>query len=484
MSNSLELLGGYLDDLLDASFDGIVISDAEGNILKANKAYQRLSGIARDEIIGYNISVLVANKAIQEAVILEVTKTRVPTTRILNYNRTEKVTMVTGNPVFNDQGILIYVIANFRDVTQLRKLSENLDSSINTFGLFEKDSFYLKPDLAELPDYGILVHNKKMRTCLDQALRVACFDTLILLLGESGVGKTKIAQIIHKVSPRSHKPFISINCASIPENLLESELFGYEKGAFTGASIHGKKGQFELASGGTLVLEEIGDLSFPLQTKLLQAIEEKRFLKIGSKIPLEVDFRLIAVTNRDLKTMVTQGRFRSDLYFRLNVVPIMVPSLRNRSDEIPLLIKHFFSMFNRQYNTTKFPDNSLLRVLCQYKYPGNIRELKNLIERLVIMTPENKVTKEHLDALDCDDNRFSIPSLNETQSLDCFLQNCEKTLIARVTQEELTLKKAALSLGISVTTLWRKMGKYGLRKALSDNPNIDALVKSKISING
>lgn len=475
MNNSLQSLGVYLDDLLDASFDGIVISTAEGNILKANKAYQKLSGIAKDEIIGHNLIDLLANKVIQGAAILEVIKTHVPTTRSFSYNRTGKVAMVTANPVLNDQGILIYVIANFRDVTQLRKLSENLDSSINIFGLFDKDSFYLKPDLAELPDYGILVHNEKMRTCLDQALRVALFDTPVLILGESGVGKTKIAQIIHKVSSRSHKPFISINCASIPENLLESELFGYEKGAFTGANTHGKKGQFELASGGTLVLEEIGDLSFSLQAKLLQAIEEKQFTKIGGQVPLEVDIRLIAITNRDLKTMVTQGRFRSDLYFRLNVVPIMVPPLRNRSDEIPLLIKHFFSIFNRQYNIAKFPDNSLLQVLYQYKYPGNVRELKNLIERLVIMTPENKVNKEHLDLLSHGESYCGIPRLNETQSLDCFLQNCEKTFIAKVTQEEPTLKGAARSLGVSITTLWRKMGKYNLRNALSDGPNIQKL---------
>jgi len=472
MNNSLQPLEGYLDDLLDASFDGIVISAAEGNVLKANKAYQKLSGIAKNEIIGHNLADLMANKTIQGSAILEVIKTHVSTTRSFNYSRTGKVAMVTANPVLNDQGILIYVIANFRDITQLQKLSENLDSSINTFGLFDKDSFYLKPDLAELPDYGILVHNEKMRTCMDQALRVALFDTPILILGESGVGKTKIAQIIHKVSSRSHKPFISINCASIPENLLESELFGYEKGAFTGANTNGKKGQFELASSGTLVLEEIGDLSFSLQAKLLQAIEEKQFTKIGGQTPLKVDIRLIAVTNRDLKTMVSIGRFRSDLYFRLNVVPITVPPLRDRSDEIPLLIQHFFSIFNRQYNTTKFSDNSLLRILYHYKYPGNVRELKNLIERLVIMTPENKVKKEHLDALANDNNRFSIPILNETQSLDCFLQNCEKTLIAKVTQEEPTLKEAARSLGVSVTTLWRKMGKYNLRKALSDDRSI------------
>ncbi|MBN2437885.1 MAG: sigma 54-interacting transcriptional regulator [Deltaproteobacteria bacterium] len=458
-------LEDYLDDLLDASFDGIVISDAKGNVLKANRAYLKLSAIAREEIVGHNLGDMVKDHVLKGAVVFEVTKTRVPTTKIHTYERTGKVAMVTGSPVFDDRGTLIYVVANFRDVTQLRKLSENLGRSFDPFGYSEKESFHLKPDLAELPDYGILVRNQKMKTCLDYALRVARFNTPVLILGETGVGKTKLAQIIHKASTRSRMPFISINCASIPENLLESELFGYEKGAFTGANVQGKTGQFELASGGTLVLEEIGDLSFPLQVKLLQAIEENRILKIGGKNALEVDIRLIAVTNRDLKKMVTQGQFRSDLYFRLNVVPITVPALRERSDEIPLLVQYFFSKFNGQYGTTKYPGYSLLRVLCQYEYPGNVRELKNLVERLVIMAPEDNVKEEHLELLACDERRFSALSLDETQSLDCFLRECEKRLITRVTREEPTLKQAAQRLAISVTTLWRKMEKHGLQKA-------------------
>lgn len=458
-------LEDYLDDLLEASFDGIVISDAEGNVLKANRAYEILSNVSKEEIVGHNLGDLVKSEVLKGAVVFEVTKTRVPTTRIHTYDRTGKVAMVTGSPVFDDRGTLIYVVANFRDVTQLRKLSESLGRSYDLFGHSEKESFYLNPDLAELPDYGILVRNKKMRACLHQALQVARFDTPVLILGESGVGKTKLAQIIHKASPRSHKPFVSINCGSIPENLLESELFGYEKGAFTGANMQGKPGQFELASGGSLVLEEIGDLSFPLQVKLLQAIDEKRILKIGGKNPLEVDVRLIAVTNRDLKKMVIQGQFRNDLYFRLNVVPITVPPLRERSDEIPLLVRYFFSKFNGQYSTTKYPDPSLLRFLCQYEYPGNIRELKNLVERLMIMAPADNVHEEQLEELECDERHLSAPSLDEKQSLDHFLRECEKRLIARVTREEPTLKQAARRLAISVTTLWRKMEKHGLRTA-------------------
>ncbi|MBW1612570.1 MAG: sigma 54-interacting transcriptional regulator [Deltaproteobacteria bacterium] len=454
-------LQNYLDDILDASFDGIIISDFAANIIKLNKAYEKLSAIPKKELVGYNIKDLVKNRTLTGAVVLEVIKTHIPTTTIHFYPRTGKHAMVTASPVFDKNRKLVYVMANFRDITQLSKISKKLGyPNILEFG---KEALYLKSDLGDLPDYGILVRNKKMKECLQQAVRVAKFDINVLILGESGVGKTKLAEIIHKASSRSNKPFISINCSSIPENLLESELFGYEKGAFTGASVQGKAGQFELASKGTLVLDEIAELGLPLQAKLLKVIDEKQILKIGGTNPLDVDVRIIAVTNRDLKSMVDNHEFRKDLYFRLNVMPIVVPPLRERVDEIPLLIKYFFNKFNSKYGMHKHPGQDLLRTLSQYEYPGNVRELKNMVERLIIMSSEDLISLDNLEAFSVKPEiRFINGAFKGNYTLHQFLEDCEKRIILKVLKEEKTLRSAANQLGISSPTLWRKLKKHEL----------------------
>ena len=455
-------LQNYLDDLLDASFDGIVISDAEANVLMANRAYEVLSGIGKNEIVGHNLKDLIHEGTLRKAAVFEVTKTRMPTTMVHHYPRTAKSAMVTGNPLFDKDGNLLYVVANFRDITQLTEMSRKLgDSNILEF---EDETVYLNPDLANLPDYGILVRNKRMKTCLQQAMQVAQFDTHVLLLGESGTGKTRLAEIIHKASPRSKRPLVSINCGSIPENLLESELFGYEKGAFTGASTQGKVGQFQLASGGTLVLDEIGELSLALQVKLLHAIEEKQILKVGGTRLLDIDIRIIAITNRDLKNMVNQGTFREDLYFRLSVVPIVVPPLRERTDEIPLLAKYFLDQFNRKYGTRKYMVHDLQKVLTRQEYPGNVRELRNLVERLVVMSSEDEITREHLDSFSPEtENRFDLTYYEENTTLQEYLADCEKNAILKVLKEEATLVQAAKRLDLSSPTLWRKLKKHGIR---------------------
>jgi PAS domain S-box-containing protein len=456
-------LKNYLEDLLEASFDGIVISDAEGNVLFANQAYQNLSGIRKEEIVGQNLGTMIQKGILKGAAVFEVTQTRLPTTRIHSYDRTGREAMVTGSPVFDPEGRLIYVVANFRDITLLRKFGERLADPADISAYPEKESFYLKTELAGLPDYGILVRNQKMKTILRQVIHLAKFDTDVLILGESGVGKSKMAQIIHQASARMTRPFLSINCGAIPENLLESELFGYERGAFTGARGQGKPGQFELASGGTLVLEEIADLPLSLQVKLLKAIEEKQILKIGGTNPLSVDTRIIATTNQDLKAMVQRGKFRKDLFYRLSIIPIVIPPLRERSDEIPLLIRHFFDQFNRKYGTRKSPEPRLFRTLCRYDYPGNVRELKNLVERLVIMSPEDTVRLEDLEGLFQDlEDRALLADREEHPSLAAFLQDCEKRLLLRILREEPTLKQAALRLKVNPITLWRKLKRYGL----------------------
>jgi len=457
-----EFIQNHFLDFLEACFDGVAIADADANLIIVNSAYERMSGIDRTEVVGQNVGDLVKNGIIEDAVVYHVTKNRITTTMAHYYRRTGKSLMVTGSPVFDKTGNLTYVIANFRDITQLNELRKQLGGACDDDS--DGATLYLESGFADIPDYGILIHNTQMKQCVTKALRAAQFDTPVLILGESGTGKTKLAEIIHKSSPRAKNSFISINCGAIPENLLESELFGYEKGAFTGADTHGKIGQFELADGGTLVLDEISELSLSLQVKLLKAIEERKILKIGGTVLRDVDFRIIAVTNQDLKRLVNERKFRKDLYYRLRVIPITVPALRDRRDEIPLLIRYFFDHFNGKYGTHKYPDHTLMKVLGHLDYPGNIRELKNIVERLVIMSPETLITANDLDVVTLEsENGFLEASFDSHASLQDFLDECEKKVIATIIKEQATLRHAARRLGVSDATLWRKIRKYGLK---------------------
>ncbi len=454
-------INDYIDEILDASYDGILISDAKANVIKANRAYETLSGIKKKEIVGKNLKDMIDKNILKRAVVFEVTKTKIPTTMVHSYSRTGRSAMVTGSPVFDEKGKMIYVVANFRDITEITKMNQLLGYA-NILEA-EDETLYLKPDLVDEPDYGILVRNKKMNECLQVALRIAQYDVNVLLLGESGVGKTKLSEIIHKASSRANKPFISINCGAIPENLLESELFGYEKGAFSGASEKGKLGQFELADGGTLVLDEICELLPSLQVKLLKVIDEKKILKIGGSIHKKVDVRIIAATNKNLKEMVEQHLFREDLYFRLNVASIKIPPLRERRDEIPFLIKHFFELSNKMFGTRKIPDRDLQRKLTMLDYPGNVRELKNLIERLIVMSPHDIIKAEGFNEVVLNEEQVFDFNFCENCSLQEYLEEFEKKVLLKTLKEEKKISGVAKRLAVSNATLWRKLKKYGFQ---------------------
>lgn len=232
--------------------------------------------------------------------------------------------------------------------------------------------------------HGIVGTSDAILNLIETVKKVAQTDTTVLILGESGTGKSLIAKAIHFMSQRKEKPFITINCAAIPETLLEAELFGYEKGAFTGATTS-KKGKFELADGGTIFLDEIGDMPLSLQAKLLRVIQDREIERLGGEKVIKVDVRIIAATNRDLKSMVEEGKFREDLYYRLNVVPVYVPPLRERREDIPILIEHFLESFNSKYGKKVRISPEALEVLMDYDWPGNVRELENTVERLVVM---------------------------------------------------------------------------------------------------
>jgi len=306
---------------------------------------------------------------------------------------------------------------------------------------------------------NIIGQSDKIQEVLEAVYRVAPTKATVLLRGESGTGKELIAKAIHYMSPRSKGPFIRFNCASIPEGLLESELFGHEKGAFTGA-ISSRMGKFELANGGSIFLDEIGDLPLSLQPKILRILQEREFERVGSEKTLKVDVRIITATSRNLEHLVSIGKFREDLYYRLNVIPIFLPPLRERGEDTTILIDFFLERFNRENNRSVTLDKSALQVLLNYDWPGNVRELENTIERLVIMSHSDKISAADLP-ISLSIRKFKSPEI--AASLTANVQEVEKTNILNALEKTGGVQaKAAKLLGITPRQIGYKIKKYGL----------------------
>lgn len=308
-----------------------------------------------------------------------------------------------------------------------------------------------KMELLE-PDTDIIYRSKKMEKIINLIARISRRKSSVLVEGETGTGKELVARTIHNLSDRQDGSFVAVNCAAIPENLFESELFGHEKGAFTGADSQ-RKGRFEIANKGTLFLDEVSEIPLNIQVKLLRVLQEKEFQRVGSSETHSTDVRIISATNRDLKEMVDQGNFRADLYYRLNVIPISIPPLRERREDIPVLVEHFIQKHSDDEKEVKGISSEALDLLLKYEFPGNIRELENIIERAVSLARDNTITSELL-FLKSDDR-------NSGSGLQDKVANYEKSLIKKALEDnDNNQTKAAKDLGISITTLNYKVKKY------------------------
>ena len=349
------------------------------------------------------------------------------------------------------------------DLRVLKIVASLIAQFIKLWGSYEKiekEKEGLKRELkGKYKIENIIGQSDKMQEVFEEVHRVAPSKTTVLLRGESGTGKELIAKAIHYMSPRNKGPFIKFNCASIPEGLLESELFGHEKGAFTGA-ISSRKGRFELADGGTIFLDEIGDLPAALQPKILRVLQEKEFEKVGSEKTIKVAVRVIAATSRNLEKLVSQDKFREDLYYRLNVIPILLPALKERGEDIPILIEYFLKKFNKENNRAVVLDNNALQVLLNYDWPGNVRELENTIERLVVMSRSDKITASDLP-IPLGIKR--IKSQVESTSLTSDIEDIEKINILNALEKTGWVQaKAARLLGITPRQIGYKIKKYGI----------------------
>jgi PAS domain S-box-containing protein len=456
-------LNAELDAIIESSHDGIYLTDGEGITLRLNEAFEKLTGFSRNELLGRSVEDLVKEKGVVSvSVSTLVLKEKKPQT-IIQKTRTGVTALSTGTPVFDRKGKIFRVVSNVRDISELIRLQEQLEQAQSLSKHYESElrSLQMKYSGSE----KLIVSSQKMKELLETVIRLSQVDSTVLISGESGTGKELIAETIHNNSPRKDGPFIKINCGAISHHLLETELFGYEDGAFTGAKKGGKAGYFELASGGTLLLDEISELPFNLQANLLRVVQDKELIRVGGERTIPVDVRILAATNRDILDMVEKNEFRQDLYYRLNVVPIEVPPLRERKEEIPLLIANFIKLFNKKYQMNKICSNQVIDVLMEYDWPGNVRELENLVERLVVTVAGNTISVEHLPL----HLKNHIPGPAHPQitvsgilPLKEAVEVVEKQILEQAASRYRLTREIAQELKVDPSTVLRKAAKYGI----------------------
>ena len=455
--------------ILNVITDAVFIDDADGVCQWCNDACEEMYNIEYDEIVGRHVEDLEKSGIFTPSVTRRVLEEKREIT-IIHENRFGRRLLTTGSPVFvpmtsgewvaagegRYSRTIAFVLTTSRDITQISTVQEQPDTP---------GSALLKAGNLDVPeDVGssfIVSESEAMHNVMALTKKLASVNTTVLITGESGVGKGLIARRLHEEGVRWKKPFVTVNCGAIPENLLESELFGYVAGAFTGSRADGKQGLFEAAQDGTIFLDEISELPLNLQVKLLQVIQERQITPVGGTRPIPVDVRIISATNRNLEELVKEGRFREDLYYRLNVVPINVPALRERPADIIPLIQMNIARCNRELGETKSISPDALSILLKYPWPGNIRELQNIIERLVITTSHNVITEDDIFIFikeAAEDNQINYADT----SLAAALERAEKEILSRALENYKSTRAIARVLKVSQPTVVRKLNKYGL----------------------
>ncbi len=450
--STVKRLNGELMTILDSSYDGILICDREGKILRYNQAFLRITGFRPAEFSTRAVHHLFENNMLGE-----VLRNKKSTSFIEKRKNDLNELLVTCTPVLDEDLNVERIVINVRDITELTRLKLELEKTKELSWRYHLELSELRAQLKGTGD--LVVNSASMTKVLDLVLRVAKVDSTVLILGESGVGKEVIARAIHNNSSRCNNPFIKINCGSIPESLLESELFGYEAGAFTGAGKHGKPGLFELADKGTLLLDEIGDLPLGLQVKLLRVLQEKEIIRVGGVRPRKIDVRFLAATNVDLAKRVREKAFRKDLFFRLNVVPINIPPLRERREDIIPLVHKFQKKFEQQYGIKKQLSVEALDRLLQYEWPGNVRELENIVEFLYVTVGGPVIKLEDLpwQVREWNTETQEVVSVNGIVPLKKAVSELEKMLIQRAMKQYKSTKKVASLLKVDQSTIIRKL---------------------------
>jgi PAS domain S-box-containing protein len=454
-------MDGRLRSILDSVSDGIWICDGEGTILDINAASERLNSVRAADYVGKNVRCIVTQHLVDRSATMDVLETRRQASLIQHITKTGKQLLVTATPVFDDLGQVGLVVVNERDVTELNNLRQGLQNARKVEERYRSELAELS--LLELSQKDIVAASPHMQRTMRALLKLAQMDvSRVLLLGESGTGKGLLAKFLHQVSPRANKPFIQINCPAVPENLFEAELFGYERGAFTGAREGGKAGLIELAKGGTLFLDEVGDIPLSVQAKLLKYLDDHELRRLGGADSRVVECRVAAATNCDLESLVDRHQFRKDLYYRLNTFIVRIVPLRERREDIFGLAEFYLAQQNTRHGKTKRLSPRAMRLLEGHDFPGNVRELVSLIQKAFVMSDEDDLTEALAEAL-AGDAVSAGPNAGPRPLSETTDQANARRLREAMTACRTTRQMAAY-LGVSQATVVRKLKRYGLRR--------------------
>ncbi|CAG9611604.1 Anaerobic nitric oxide reductase transcription regulator NorR [Bacillus rhizoplanae] len=456
-----------LHAILSSIYDEILVVNHKGELIRYSETIiNDFWGGDLKDLLGKNLLDL-EQKGLFSPSVTRLVLEQKKKVSIVQETKSGRKILAVGNPVFNETGELHRIIIASRDITEatrlktelheMKKISEQYKKELDNYK--NKDRFLKK----------LIYCSPKMEQIINQAKKIAEFSSNVLISGESGVGKEVIAQAIHQLGNRSSKPFLKLNCGAIPESLLESELFGYTKGAFTGADKNGKEGYFKRADQGILFLDEIGEMPLHLQVKLLRVLQEQEVIPIGSTVPTKINVQIIAATNKSLEKMVEAGTFREDLFYRLNVIPLHVPPLRERMEDVPVLAFHFLQQLNEKYNKNYHLTPDALNLLEFYSWPGNVRELQNMIERLVVSADEPVIEAEFVSKFLTlgYDFKKSKPVITRVLPLQEALHSVEEQLILLAMKQYKTTTKAAKALGISQSSVSRKYQKIMNEKEIA-----------------
>ncbi|HBG7746047.1 TPA: sigma 54-interacting transcriptional regulator [Clostridioides difficile] len=467
----------FYQKILEASHDEICVSDDKGIIIYCNKAFEENYGLKKEDILGKNVSFLEDSGYSTKSPIPIVLKTKTKFS-LEQDTQTGKKLIITATPIFDENGNLEFTVENCRDITELNNIKNKLEDTKKQVKKYKSEVETLYRTALRIED-TVIMDGIVMKPIINTVNHVSKTDVSVLLLGESGTGKSSLARYIHHNSNRSNCPFITINCATISPQLLESELFGYTSGAFTGASTKGKVGLVELANGGTLFLDEIGDIPQNLQAKFLQLIQDRTFTPVGSLKNKKVDIRIISATNVDLVSKVKEKKFREDLYYRLNVIEIKLPPLRERRDNLVEIIKYYFNRYSSDFNLNKTISKEAMDAIANYRFPGNIRELQNIIQKILLTCTDNHITIDDLPNIltknihiTNNGNKTHISQINKViisdskstnyknKNFDTLIKEYEKNIILDAYEKFGSSYKVAKHLEISQSKANRLIRKY------------------------